>query len=93
MRKNESGDATVRPFEHGYLSKAQVCEMLGVTQRTLEGWMHRGHVPYFKIGRWVRFREDDIHQHLQKYRIQRGKGFLPTRRSAKLEIAAEQHLK
>jgi hypothetical protein len=50
--------------------------------------MHRGHLPYFKIGRWVRFREDDIHNHLQKYRIDRHNRFQPTRRSRKLEQAA-----
>jgi excisionase family DNA binding protein len=73
-----------------YLTKAQLCVMLGITVRTLEGWMRRGHVPYYKIGRWVRFLEEDVHAHLRKYRVQRSNGFFPTRRSRKLEIVAER---
>ncbi len=75
-----------------YLVKTQVCQLLGVTERTLSGWMRRGHVPYFKIGRWVRFYEDDIHKHLQKYRVERQHNYTPTRRSQKMEVAASNCL-
>lgn len=91
MTKNESGISVVDNAERRYLTKGQVCEMLGVSTRCLEGWMRRGHVPYFKIGRWVRFLEDDIHRHLQNYRIDRCKNYSPSRRSAKLKLAAERN--
>ena len=92
MDKNSGSAAFVNGIEHSYLTKLQVCEMLVITQRTLEGWMHRGHIPYYKVGRWVRFREDDIHEHLRKYRVERCKGFLPTRQSTKLNAAAARQL-
>ena len=88
MDKNDCSEMAENSFERGYLTKAQVCTMLGVTVRTLEGWMHRGHVPYYKIGRWVRFLEDDIHAYLRKYRVQQSNGFSPIRHSRKLENAA-----
>jgi excisionase family DNA binding protein len=92
MDDDERGDKSVNKYEHGYLAKPQVCAMLGITQRTLEGWMQRGLVPYYKIGRWVRFSEADIHGHLRKYRVERCSRPVPTRRSKKLELAAERQV-
>ena len=88
MDKIETRAAFEDEFDHRYMTKPQVCGMLGITLRTLEGWMRRGHVPYYKIGRWVRFLEEDIHAHLKSYRVQRSNGLLPNRRSKKLENAA-----
>ena len=72
----------------GYLTKDDVAKMLGVTRRALEGWMAKGIVPYFKLGKLVRFHEPDIHAHLRKFRVERSTVFLPKRRSAKLAQAA-----
>jgi len=85
-------DVNVNKLEHQYLTKAQVCMMLALSPRAVEGWMRRGILPYFKIGRWVRFLEEDIHRHLLKYRIERNHHFSPRRRSQKLEQAAHRRL-
>jgi len=48
------------------LKKPQVADYFGVTTRTVEVWMAAGHIPYFKIGRNVRFRIADILEQLRK---------------------------
>lgn len=42
---------------------------LKVSGRTLDEWMRSGRVPYFKIGKTVRFRWADVIAHLQKNRV------------------------
>jgi len=49
---------TIDPF----LPKKQVAEHLHVSVRTLDIWMARGILPYYKIGRMVRFRLSDIQE-------------------------------
>ena len=48
-----------------FLNKEQVAKWLGVTVRTLDDYMRRGLVPYYKLGRTVRFRQQDLEQHLK----------------------------
>jgi excisionase family DNA binding protein len=47
------------------LEKPQTAERLKVSTRTLDEWMRAGRVPYFKIGKSVRFRWPDVLAHLQ----------------------------
>ena len=48
------------------LNKKQVAELLNVTPRCVDGWMSRGLLPYYKIGRSVRFRAGDVVRHLDE---------------------------
>jgi excisionase family DNA binding protein len=48
------------------VGKEEIAEMLGMTIRTVDNWMDRGLLPYFKIGRSVRFRKNDVLQHLNQ---------------------------
>lgn len=48
------------------VEKAEIAKMLGITIRTVDNWMDRGLLPYFKIGRSVRFRKNDVVQHLNQ---------------------------
>ena len=48
------------------VDKAEIAKMLGMTIRTVDNWMGRGLIPYFKIGRSVRFRKNDVVQHLNQ---------------------------
>jgi excisionase family DNA binding protein len=50
----------------GYVGKAQVAKWLGVTVRTVDQYMRRGLLTYFKIGRTVRFKLADLDEHLKK---------------------------
>ncbi len=49
-----------------YLNKAQVAKLLGVTVRTVDSYMKRGLLVYLKLGRTVRFKREDVEEHLDK---------------------------
>ncbi|HNQ90683.1 MAG TPA: helix-turn-helix domain-containing protein [Verrucomicrobiota bacterium] len=50
-----------------YLDKAGAAELLGVSRRTIDVWIRRGILPYFRLGpKLVRFSPDDLAEHLQR---------------------------
>jgi excisionase family DNA binding protein len=53
-----------------YLDKPSAAAMLGIKPRTLDFWMHKRLVPYFRIGRTIRFDANDLREHLRaKHRV------------------------
>jgi|ERR1043166_1143389 excisionase family DNA binding protein len=55
------------------LNKKEVGKMLGIAPRTIDRWMKRGLLPYYKIGRIVRFKLREVQKHLESNnRINRG---------------------
>ena len=51
----------LQPFPVDYLlTKPQIAGRLQVSTRTIDAWMALGHIPFFRIGRCVRFRWDDV---------------------------------
>ena len=48
-----------------YLNKSQVAKHLGVTVRTVNSFMKRGLLVYYKIGRTVRFKLEDVEKHFK----------------------------
>ena len=42
------------------LTKPQIADRLQVSTRTVDFWMAQGHLPFFKIGRCVRFCWPDV---------------------------------
>jgi|GEM_PF-798981 len=66
--------AEIRPAaaEEGFISKPEVARRLGKTLRTVDNWMSRGLLPYYKIGRSVEFRWSEVQIHLaQTTRVSR----------------------
>jgi len=65
-----AGSRPVRPggmVETGveeFINKREVAKRLGKTLRTVDNWMHRGLLPYYKIGRSVNFRWIEVQSHL-----------------------------
>jgi excisionase family DNA binding protein len=58
--------------EEGFISKPEVAKRLGKTLRTVDNWMGRGLLPYYKIGRSVNFRWSEVQHHLaQTTRVSR----------------------
>jgi excisionase family DNA binding protein len=49
----------------GFVKKEQVAEWLGVTTRTVDDYMRRGFLVYYKLGRTVRFKLEDVDEHLK----------------------------
>lgn len=57
----------------GLLVKSEVAQILHVTPRCIDNWMEKGLIPYYKIGRSVRFRMTDVQSCLNdRFRIDGG---------------------
>ena len=48
-----------------FVTKAEVARRLGKRMRTVDNWMQRGLLPYYKIGRSVAFKWSEVEQHLR----------------------------
>jgi hypothetical protein len=56
----------------GFIGKAELARRLGKTVRTVDAWMRRGILPYYKPDRCVLFRWPDVEQHIvRNYRVKR----------------------
>jgi excisionase family DNA binding protein len=61
------------PFEHRLMTKKEISEYFGVTERTIEVWMRRRYIPYIKIGQSVRFRVASVLRYVDdKYLVPTG---------------------
>lgn len=60
----ETGTGTNNALVEEFINKNEVARRLGKTLRTVDNWMQRGLLPYFKIGRSVSFKWSDVEKHL-----------------------------
>ncbi len=49
-----------------YIDKLEVGRRLTVRPRTVERWMKQGRLPYYKLGRAVRFKWSEVVAHLTR---------------------------
>jgi len=49
----------------GFIGKAEVAKRLNRSLKTVNNWMRRGILPYYKPGRSVLFRWSDVEEHLK----------------------------
>jgi excisionase family DNA binding protein len=65
-----TNEVKAQPSEEGgrlrLLTKAESAHYCQVQTRTIDNWMKRGLIPYYKIGKAVRFRLDDVQAHFDK---------------------------
>ena len=47
------------------VTRKQVAELLSVSVRTVDRWIARGELPYYKLGKVVRFKLSDIQERLE----------------------------
>ena len=72
-QSNETGQSPAPP--EGFIDKHEVARRLNKTVRTVDNWMKRGILPFYKLGRTVAFRWTDIEAHMQaNYRVCRQRG-------------------
>jgi excisionase family DNA binding protein len=57
-----SGTPAAEPF----IDKAEVAKRLGKKPRTVDIWMKRGLLPFYKIGHSVMFRWSEVQDHLAR---------------------------
>ncbi len=56
------------PHYEPFIGKAEVARRIGKSERTVEKWMKREVMPYYKIGRSVSLKWTEVESALVKYR-------------------------
>lgn len=66
MAETAQTNQTVQPpaTPEGFIGKNEVARRMNKTLRTVDNWMQRGLLPYYKIGRSVVFKWSDVETHL-----------------------------
>lgn len=54
------------PLDEPFIDKKETCRRLGLKQRTIDAWMKRGVLPYYKMGPSVRFKWSEINAKLTR---------------------------
>jgi excisionase family DNA binding protein len=81
VRSAECGASPAEASFEPHISKPETARRLNCGLRTLDAWMKRGLIPYYKIGRHVSFVWSEVQEHLRNNcRINRG-GSVPDRRN------------
>tara|TARA_B100000315_G_scaffold149979_1_gene138681 strand:+ start:7286 stop:7513 length:228 start_codon:yes stop_codon:yes gene_type:complete len=60
------------PQKPEWLNTAAAAEMLGITPRTLYKLVDQGKVPGYRMGRVIRFRQSDVLEAIESFRIEPG---------------------
>jgi excisionase family DNA binding protein len=61
---NQNTTAAQAAQPEGFIEKPEVARRLNKTIRTVDNWMTRGILPYYKMGRSVSFRWSEVEAHL-----------------------------
>jgi len=64
VEPNQSAQMPSVPLPEPFINKEEIARRLGKTLRTVDNWMKRGILPYYKIGRSVEFKWSDVESHL-----------------------------
>ena len=60
---NVAAEASGTNFEP-FIDKTEVGKRAQIKPRTIDDWMKRGLLPYYKVGRSVRFKWSEVETHL-----------------------------
>ena len=63
----EASKSTENPIE--YVDRAEIAEILRISQRYVSKLMREGMLPYYKLGKSVRFRVSEVVDHMLVYRL------------------------
>ena len=56
-----TGNSPSTPADDGRLwTKNETARFLGITERTLGDWMRKRNIPFYKLGKFVRFKKDAV---------------------------------
>jgi excisionase family DNA binding protein len=69
MNSSVNAERVVDGATDDLLIKREVAAKLRRSVRTVDAWMRAGRLPYFKLGRTVRFRWSDVLKKLSDYRV------------------------
>ena len=65
MSINIDTEQVINRVTDGLLDKREVAARLRISPRTLDSWLRKKRIPFFKIGTTVRFRMSDVLERLQ----------------------------
>lgn len=51
-----------------WLDNQDVCQMLGITKRTLQSYRERGAIPYSQVGNKIYYRAEDVKRAIDRQR-------------------------
>lgn len=54
-------------LEKQLLTFKQVAEYLQISDETLKRWVKGNHIPYYRVGKGIRFKQSDLDQWLQEF--------------------------
>jgi len=54
-----------------FIDGRELAKRLGISARTVEKWMRCGKLPYYKLGKIVRFKWSEVNVHLKECRVVR----------------------
>ena len=49
---------------------SEIANFLGVKESTIYAWVHTRQIPYYKIGRLVKFKSDEIDSWMKERRVE-----------------------
>ena len=64
---NMQGRTHDRP--KGYLNKSEAAKILGVTKRTVDNWMLKRFLPFYRFGRSIAFKDVDLLAAIESCRV------------------------
>ena len=60
---------TNRAMEKRFLNVNEVAEYLGVEASTIYAWVHTRQIPFYKVGRLVKFKQDQIDRWIENKKV------------------------
>ncbi len=57
-------------MERRFFSVNEIAEYLGVEASTIYAWVHTRQIPFYKIGRLVKFKQDQIDRWMEGLKVE-----------------------
>ncbi len=62
-------ETNTRTAPKGFIKKHEAAQILGCTTRSVDNWMKQELIPYYKFGRAVYFKEQDLLDSIEKCKV------------------------
>jgi excisionase family DNA binding protein len=59
------------PMTRKLFDAKHIAELLSLRLSTVYKWVHEGRIPYYKLGKCVRFREDEVWSWVEKHKAKK----------------------
>jgi excisionase family DNA binding protein len=66
---NETHDVAADDASDALLTKKELAPKLRISRRSVDNWVRNRKIPYYKLGKSIRFRWADVLEKLNAYRV------------------------